>query len=359
MKILGKMLTIVVIFSVFTLNIHAESAADNAISDMENLLPPSLSGIMDSPERLIEAVSPAALLEEIILAVRGEGGRVLSFLLLLLGCAVMCAVSGALSGTLKETCQTGVGVLCSLTVFGSIGGVFSSTAKALSEVVWLMSALAPIFTGLTVASGAAATAAAEAAGISLIISFFGGMGTQIMLSAVGLSLALALICALGDENISAISQSLGGLFKWVVGIATAAIAAMTSLQTVVASAADSAAMRAAKFAASGMIPVVGGAVSGALSTLAAGVSYAKGVIGVGAVAAMLAAVLSPLVILLLYRLAFVFATAFSQLLGATAAVKIFAAYRTALDSLIAVFSLCSVACIFEIILFMKGGAELL
>ncbi len=359
MKKLCKLLIIVVIFSAFALNVNAEGAADEALSEFEELLPPELSGITAEPDRLLDAISVRALAEEVLLLAFGERGRIISFLMLLLGCAVLIAVSGYASGKLSEPCRLAVGALCSLLIFERVGDVFLSIDDSLTRVTELFSALIPIFTGITLSGGGVATASAQAAGMNITLAVVGRAGTAVMLSAVGLGLALALLSAFGDENIALLSKSLSGFFKWAVGIATTAIAATLSLQSVVATAADSAAMRAAKYAASGLIPVVGSAVSGALSTLASGLSYAKGIVGAGAIAVMLSIVLSPLIILLLYRLAFSFAVSFSDFLGASAATGIFGAYRTALDTLIAVYSLCSVICIFEIILFMKGGVALL
>ena len=138
---------------------------------------------------------------------------------------------------------------------------------------------------------------------------------------------------------------------------TALLTAAYSLQTIISSAADSAAMRAAKYAASGMIPVVGGAVSGALSTLTSGLSYVKSVIGAGAVVSVVSIVLSPLVIMLLYRAALSLSSSICSLFSSDVAVKILHAYRAALDSLIAVYALSSCVIIFEIILFMKSGVS--
>ena len=126
----------------------------------------------------------------------------------------------------------------------------------------------------------------------------------------------------------------------------------------IASSADSAAMRAAKYTA-GLIPVVGGTVSGALSTLAAGLSYAKGIIGIGAIAVILGMALSPLILLLLYRLALSISLTLSELLGAAVMAKALSAFRFSLDSLIAVYALSAVIYIFEILLFVKIGVAML
>ena len=145
------------------------------------------------------------------------------------------------------------------------------------------------------------------------------------------------------------------LFSWFLGIVTVMISGTLSLQTMVASARDCAAMRAAKYAASGMIPVVGSTVAAALSTLASGVSYVKGIVGGGAVFVLISIMLSPLVLMLMYRFALSFAKFASEFFEIGGGVKIFSAYLYSLDTVLATYALSCLVYLFEIILFVKGG----
>ena len=131
-----------------------------------------------------------------------------------------------------------------------------------------------------------------------------------------------------------------------------------SLQTVVSSAADSARMRAAKYAASSMIPVVGGTVAGSLATLASGLSYVRGIIGAGAVAVLVSIFLSPLVMLLLYRLAVTLAASVSEMLSVGVAARLYRAYARCFDLVIAVYTASVLLYLFEIILFSVSGVAI-
>ena len=132
-----------------------------------------------------------------------------------------------------------------------------------------------------------------------------------------------------------------------------------ALQTVIASASDGMLIRSAKFTASSSIPIVGGAVSGALSTLAAGLSYAKSIVGGGSLVLMLTVTLSPIIILLAYRLILSIAVNFLTFLDTGGGVRCFSAMLGALDALIGVLSMSTVVYIFEIILFIKSGVAIL
>ena len=101
--------------------------------------------------------------------------------------------------------------------------------------------------------------------------------------------------------------------------------------------------------------MVGGTVSGAMATLATGLSYVKSVVGAGALAVLLSMLLSPFIILLLYRTAVSVAAGLSSYLGIKRAEGLLSSVRGAFDLYLAVYSITSVLFIFEIVLFMMSG----
>jgi stage III sporulation protein AE len=139
---------------------------------------------------------------------------------------------------------------------------------------------------------------------------------------------------------------------WLIGIVTAIVMGTLALQTVISAVKDSAAIRAARYAASGMIPVVGGTVAASLSTLASGVTYVKGVIGAGACAVVLVMLISPLVLLILNRAAVSAAITLADFLGVGSVSRLYGAIRRSFDLFIAFYALTVLIFIFEIILFV-------
>ena len=93
-------------------------------------------------------------------------------------------------------------------------------------------------------------------------------------------------------------------------------------------------------------------------TLASGISYAKSVVGVGAISAIVGICIAPLARLILCRFSFEICIAISGFFSRSPT-KYLLAMRSALDALMAVFSLSAVIYITEIILFMRCGVALL
>ncbi len=358
MKKLVFLLTIIVILPFFSLSCSASDRVDEYISDFGNSLPEGYEQLAE-PNGLIDAASPKSLLSYLILSISGERGEVVSFFFILLGTVALISCASLCHEKLSNQVQSVVGVICSLMIFSGLRPLIDSVSDGITKISSFFASLIPIVLGVTALGGGTATASAQAVGMYTALSSVGGLGGEIFLALSSFGLAMSLLSAFGNEGIAAVLRGLRGLFGWVSGLFTALVTAAFSLQTIVASSIDSASMRAIRYAASGLIPVVGSTVSGAISTLASGLSYAKGVIGGGAILVIVYMALSPLVMLLIYRLALSLACIFSDFSGAAVASRILTSYRFALDMTVTVYALSALIYLFEIIIFTVIGVPAL
>ena len=352
-----KMLSVVVIIGVFSLKCSA-AETDKYLEEFEEILPEEYKESASDGEALIESLGISAVLYEIRSAIVGEGGRVGSFFLLLLGLVTLSSAVALVPTSHRKICEAGVGALSSIAIYKSISPLFSELTAALSGASRFLTELSPVLAAVTLAGGGVSGASVQSAGMAAVLAFVGGASTALFSAVSGFALAMSLVSSFGGEGAGSVLGATKSTFNWLLGIATALLMGTLSLQNLVATARDSAGMRAAKYAASGLIPVVGGTVSGALSTLASGLSYVKGVVGAGSIFVILSIGLSPLVLLLLYRLALSLAVSMAGLLGAGEAQKTVGAYRFLLDTLIALYSLSMLLYVFMIVLFVKSGVAL-
>lgn len=330
-------------------------AADSILSDFESTLPKEYIGISRDEEKLDTLVGPGAILREIVYAVKGEAGGVFSFFSILIACIGLSAVAEAGEGRLSEISAVGVTAVFGAALVNFLVPVFREISEVLLRAADFFEKFIPIATAVQVSSGAVNSASVSATVMNVTASVLSGLGVPFFLSLAGFGLSAGMISSFGDSSAGALSSGVKRFFMWAMGLVSALMMGALSLQTYIASARDSAAMRAARYAASSMIPVVGGTVSGALATLASGLAYVKGVVGVGALAVLLSMLLSPLVILILYRLAVSVAAGLSGYLGVRRAEGVLCAVRGAFDLYLAVYSISSVLFLFEIVLFMMSG----
>ena len=302
MKIILRLLTIVVIILAFGIKTSASNEVDEYISDFEEILPDEFQDVKDS-DLLTERLGFEGIFGEIISVIRGDGGRILGFFLTLCGIIVLSSLVGLVSSEMQEVVRCVLGILSSVAIFTTINSVISEVLLSLDKIGKFFSSFIPISVALTAFGGGESTALVQGSGMYISLSLLSRLGGGIFSSVCSFGLASALISPLGGQIISSVSAAVKSIFTRVLGIFTAIITAAFSLQTLVSQSVDSATMRTARYMASSLIPVVGSTVSGALSTLASGMSYAKGIIGVGGIAVILLFAISPLVIVLIYRLA--------------------------------------------------------
>lgn len=355
MRRMVKMLIIVGIFAVFTLPCCGKEA-EEYIEEFEQILPEEIE--IGDGDKLVSSLGVDGLLSEIFASFSGRKGEIFSFLLILLGSVLLTSLAGMGEGELSESCEVAVNISCTLLIFSKIGALFAEIADSLSEISQIFSSAVPIMTGISLASGASATSAVQNSWVTLTLWLLGGEGCGIFISVVGLSLAMALISSFGDRSALRLSSGIKKFFLFFVGAVCSVLSAVFALQTVVASAADNAAMRAARYAASGLIPVVGGSVSGALSTIVSGLAYAKGVVGAGAIWSLGIMALSPLVMLLFYRFCIAVVSSFADYCGRGKASEMLNSFKGAMDAMIALYTLSLLVYITQIVMFMKGGITL-
>jgi len=166
----------------------------------------------------------------------------------------------------------------------------------------------PALTGLVSALGKPGTAGA----IQTMVSLGGGALTAFLERATGMICSgVAVLAAAGNltERIE-----LNGLFglccsvgSWLLGGIMSAFLAMTTLSGVIGSAQDGVTVRAAKYAADQLLPVVGGDIADTMGAMAQSAGLVRSAAGVTGVIVMLSVCIRPVVriglSMLMYRLA--------------------------------------------------------
>lgn len=330
----------------------AEPSFDGYVEQIKEILPPSIA--VSDVGSAADMLGIDALLAEISLVLSGSSGEVGAFFMLVMGAAVLMCVAPMLGASCG--CTLAVNCLCSVAVLSRLLPMVDEIGARLGELNGFFGALIPIAVGVCALGGGETTAAAHSAGMTLTMQVYSSVcGAMTVLVA-----AIFLLGAIGsaDDGAGTLAKGVKSFFGWAMGILTLLFSATLSLQTVLTSCADSAAMRMAKYSASGMIPVVGGAVSGALATVAGGLAYAKGVVGGGAVCAIVMMALPPLVLLLLYKFCLSLALLLTDYCSCGDGARTLRGLAGGLDALISVYALTSVIYLIEVVLFIFGGASL-
>ena len=180
-----------------------------------------------------------------------------------------------------------IGCAVAVTVFASSAGVISQGMSAVETTSDFMLALIPVLAGIITAAGnptlaltygsfamAAAQAAAQTAG-NIIMPLCGAF------SAFGVSASLS-----PELKLTKLADMIKKLTIGVLSFVAAAFSAVLGLKSLLAGSADTLASKGIKLALSSAVPIVGGALSDAYSSIIGSVSLLKSTVGVFGVIAV-------------------------------------------------------------------------
>ncbi len=219
-----------------------------------------------------------------------DGGKVTVFL----------PMAGALSVTLLTA--------------GSLDSLMGLGARTIEDLSTFSRVLLPTLAAAAAASGAVTSATVQQVSTVFLADVLIGLIDRLLMPLVYLYAgALASSAMLPENRLGALAEALKKVITWILTTVLLAFTVYLSVVRVVSGSADAAALKVAKAAISGAIPVVGSIISEASETVLAGAGMLKNTIGVFGMLGILAACAHPFLQLgvqyLLYKLtAFLAAT---------------------------------------------------
>lgn len=166
---------------------------------------------------------------------QGTGGKGAAFL----------PMAGALSITLASA--------------GSLDSLMGLGSRTIGELADFSQALLPTLAAATAASGAVTTATVQQVSTVFFVDLLLRLIRQLLLPLVYLYIGLLTAAACLPENrLGAIAEGLKKLVTWVLTTALLVFTVYLSVVRIISGSADSATVKVAKAAISGVVPVVGG-----------------------------------------------------------------------------------------------------
>ena len=338
-------------FLLFPVTALAEGKGEDLIEEYKNNLPEGIE-VPTDPGELISSLGPDALLSELLSAFGRSRGRIASFMLLLFGVSILTALASQVSGELAPEIRVGACSVSALAVFLRLLPLVSEISDSLSTLSAFFSGTVPVLLSALAMSGGAGASAGASVGIVITLEAASLVSRGFLFTLTFAMFFSGLASAFGG-GLRTVAKGVRSAFTKGVGIVCTVLLGLLSLQTLIGASGDNLALRAARYASTSTLPIVGSTVAGALSTLVGGLSYARTVIGGSAVLVIALTALTPLVLLLLYKFAFFLSVSFLEFVGCDEGIACLSAIRDALDALIAVYTLTAVVYIFELVLLLK------
>lgn len=191
---------------------------------------------------------------------------------------------------------------------GDLESLIGLGTETVGQLALFGKVLLPTLAAATAASGAVTTAAFQQVGtvflVNLLLQLIDGVLMPMVYLYIGMLTAAA--CT-GEARLHAIAEGLKKLLSWILSTALLLFTLYLSVVRVISGAVDGAAVKVAKTAISGVVPVVGGIIADAAETVLAGAGLLKSSVGIFGMLGILAACALPFLRLgvqyLLYKLA--------------------------------------------------------
>jgi stage III sporulation protein AE len=289
------------------------------------------------------------LCSKVALGAFGQGLKNLKAPLFLI---MLSGIFALFEQTVKGERGKGILRLCillsgTLSLWQTVSMLFDMAAEHLGTLCGFISGLFPILNGLQLSMGAVNSASVTLLSLTLLLSLVGEFSCGLLLPFQKICFALDLTATITEnKGLVSFASNIKRLFLFLLGGLSAFLLACFSFQSLVASKADSALLRAFRFTAGGLVPMVGSALSESSKTVLAGLDLLKSTIGGIGISVVLLMLLPPLCTLFAYSFCFTVAGSLAKATENELLTSLFSFTVSVLNGLCAIIILCDLSVLF-------------
>ena len=239
---------------------------------------------------------------------------------------------------------------------GSVDTLLTNALLYLENLTNFSSAMVPITVSVTAASGKLTAATVSHASLMLLFTLIQNIGTTILSPVVRTSYCLGIAGAVGGMvRLDSVSKCIRKVFTIVLTFLSLSLGFIIGTQNILARSADTFSLKTVKFALGNIIPIIGGAMSDAVSTVTTSFAVIRSAAGGMCVLAIVVFLLPILVQLVLHRLLFSALKGAAEMMGCDREAKVMEEVHGTIGYILAVVSLVSLLFLFIISLFTLLG----
>ena len=329
-----------------------EDTLSNFFSSLPEAVRPELT---EKKDTLWETYDTSYYLAYLLSTLEDGKSRFLPLIASLFGLILLCAALNGLSGTQRKSVSLLLSATTALFLYQMSEPLFRVTISYIEDIAAFGRLLLPIMGGLYAVGGHTATAVTGGASFSRFLSVLATVSASFLLPLIRILFSLSVVSHIGngDFSLTPLAQSVKKTYITVALFFSMLLGVTLSAQTMLSSAADNAAYRTVRFAIGNMIPVVGGAISGALGTLSASVLDLRRTVGGVSATAVLLLTLPLIFEILLFRFILMLAETAAGILSLKEVRAVLQDFNGIYDVLLATVALSAVAFLLSVTIFAK------
>ncbi|MEG1952897.1 MAG: hypothetical protein RR115_01525 [Hydrogenoanaerobacterium sp.] len=278
-----------------------------------------------------------------------------------IGVSVLCALIESLNVSIGQKGISDVfnvtAVLCACTaVVNPIVEAVRMTAAAIQSCADFILSFIPVFVSLVAVGGQPVSATTYNAFLLLIAEIISKITATKLVPIITIYLAFCIVSAFSPNmNLLGAAESAKTVVIWVLGLIVTVFVGLLGVQSMVASGADTVAVKAGKFLVGSFVPVVGKALADAFATAQGCLRLLKTTVGVYAVFVAALTFMPSFLQTLLWYFACSLGAAISDVLGVKQMRRVLKACGTALSLLIAILVFVALLFIVSITIMLITG----
>lgn len=227
------------------------------------------------------------------------------------------------------------GMVCVLTAVTAITPslfiVYENALTAVQRTGGFMLVFVPVFVGITIACGGTLSGGAYSMMILGASELFTALTDKYLMPVLGVTIVLAVSGSVfPNVSVDGIVKLIKKLITWAMTVSMTLFTGFAAMKCTLAAKTDGAAVKTAKYLISGFVPIVGGAVSDAYSTVRGSFDVMRSTIGTAGNIAVLLFILPPVIEILVFRGVMWIGTAAAELLSADPLVRLMKAIDSSL-----------------------------
>ncbi len=251
------------------------SGAENLINYIEKESRENLKniGITGSNFNDIAKINPQKIFEEILIIAKKISYTPLSIFSIILAIIIICALFNGLKSSIGDKpMQQTISIVSTLCVCGCIVvpivKCIENVSNVIKNVANFMIVYVPVITGIMFTSGQALSATNYSFMMVTAGEIISQIAARLLSPLLNMILAVSIVSSISFKmNLSSVCDILNKSVKWVLEFVMATFVTLMTIQTFVATSADNLGTKSVKFAINSFVPVVGGALSEAYTTV--------------------------------------------------------------------------------------------
>ncbi len=259
-------------------------------------------------------------------------------------------------GPCAEVGNFTVATVTGVTVCGMAVTYVNTSIGFISRISSVMMAMTPVMNAILLTSGELTSAGVNSAGLMLYVTVTEKVTEIVLVPLAGILLSLCSVTGVfRGVNISSLVSGIRKVVMTLMGFSLLIYSFVMGIQSSLARSADSLSMKTARFAIGTYVPIVGGALSDALSTISAGLTVIKRFTGSVGIVIILLTVLPTVVSLFIGRLSLLVCKSVAEVVECDGAAGIIGDAESVLSLFLAFSVLTGIFFIFATVLFMNTG----